>query len=596
MVLDCFVACDLETTGTDPQRDEVIEVCLLKVRGGRVVDRLATLVRPSGPIPPAIERLTGITDGMLAGAPDWSDVLPQVRAFLDGLPLLGHNVGFDASFLRRLGVDVCGPLLDTATLARIVMPTASSYRVQALCRLLDIPRETDHRAAPDALAAVNLFLALRNLLASFAPDLVRRVADLLRRGRSPWAELFTGTAAEATEDTMPGRCAAPAGDEEADGPGAPLTFSEEEVVALLGGGALERTLPNYEYRPQQLTVARAVARALESRRHLLVEAGTGTGKSLAYLVPAALWSLSTGERVVISTHTISLQDQLLRKDIPLVQRVIPHPLRAALLKGRQHYLCLRRWEAAVSRAELSPAAAHFYARVMVWRELTRSGDVGEMHLTREERKLWTEVRADPEGCGGPRCHQFASCFVTRARRSAERVHLVVTNHALLLSDIRDGGLLPPYGPLVLDEAHHLEDVATSLFGYQVPAGELVSWLAAVEHAVVRQTREEGWHKRLSEAAAAAAAFFATLGEAARATSSPDTSEVRLAPGAANLDPDGYIAAAFTRLVNTWTVCWKHCAVGCGRQGRPTPRETGRPRETRWPGWSKTATIFWPGSN
>ncbi|HAG07669.1 MAG TPA: DNA polymerase III subunit epsilon, partial [Peptococcaceae bacterium] len=549
--LECFVACDLETTGTDPQRDEIIEVCLLKVRRGEVIDRLVTLVRPSAPLPPSIERLTGISEAHLSRAPGWAEVRPRVRTFLGGLPLLGHNVSFDASFLKRWGADTFGPLLDTAALARIVLPTAPSYRLETLCRMLHIPREASHRAAPDAAAAVHLFGVLRESLASLAPDVVRDIAGLLSRGGSPWAEVFTVACEKPPAVSRPAaRAEGEASGDTADAPADPPTWSEAAVAALFGeGGALAESLPHYEYRPQQLAVARAVARALETGRHLLVEAGTGTGKSLAYLVPAALWALTTGERVLISTHTVNLQDQLLQKDIPLAQRVLGRSLRVALLKGRQHYLCLRRWGAVLGRPRLSPAEAHFYARLTAWRGLTRSGDGGEMNFTPEERTLWQEVRADPEGCDATRCEHAGSCYLVRARKAAERAHLVITNHALLLSDLKEGGLLPPYGPLVLDEAHHLEEVATNLFGCDISYGEVAGWLAAVENAVQKPPEGEAG-ARLAAARSEAAAFFTAVGKAARAAASQETAEVRLAPGAANLDADGCIRAAFAGLTGS----------------------------------------------
>ncbi|MGQ9712274.1 MAG: helicase C-terminal domain-containing protein [Desulfotomaculales bacterium] len=549
-MLECFVACDLETTGTDPQRDEIIEVCLLKVRRGEVTDQLVTLVRPSAPLPSPIERLTGISAAHLSRAPAWTEVRPRVRTFLGGLPLLGHNVSFDAAFLKRWGADTFGPLLDTAALARIVLPVAPSYRLETLCRMLHIPLEASHRAAPDAAAAVHLFGALRDLLASLAPDVVRNIAGLLSRGGSPWAEVFAAACQGAVANNRPAACAEAEGAQDiADAPSDPPTWGEAAVAALLGeGGALAASLPRYEYRPQQLAVARAVARALQTKRHLLVEAGTGTGKSIAYLVPAALWSLATGERVLISTHTINLQDQLLEKDIPLAQRVLGRPLRVALLKGRQHYLCLRRWEAVLARRELSPAEAHFYARLMVWRERTRSGDGGEMNFTPEERTLWQEVRADPDGCDMTRCGHAASCFLVRARQAAEQAHLVITNHALLLSDLKEGGLLPPYGPLVLDEAHHLEDVATNLFGCDISYREVEGWLAGVEK--VQQPPDEGPAARLATARSEAAVLFTAVGDAARAAASQETAEVRLAPEATNLDADGCVRAAFTALTGT----------------------------------------------
>ncbi len=244
------------------------------------------------------------------------------------------------------------------------------------------------------------------------------------------------------------------------------------VDGVLGpGGALSGALGGYENRPQQLAMARAVEAALAQGRHLVAEAGTGTGKTLAYLVPAAL----SGRRVVVSTATRTLQEQIFFKDLPLLRDAVGLPFSAALLKGRANYLCLARF-AHFSRRPLFPTpedATHWPA-LRAWAEATRTGDRGETALP-DAWGPWPLVSTTADSCLGGQCAEHESCFVTRARRRAEECDVVVVNHALYFADLalraRGGdfalGVLPPHDAVIFDEAHALEDVATEHFGLSV---------------------------------------------------------------------------------------------------------------------------------
>jgi predicted DnaQ family exonuclease/DinG family helicase len=245
------------------------------------------------------------------------------------------------------------------------------------------------------------------------------------------------------------------------------------VQAMLGpGGAFANVMPGFERRRAQQEMATAVTGALNDDGWLLVEAGTGTGKSVAYLAPAACFALQRGERVVVSTNTKALQDQLILKDVPDLQRALEvdgsdEKLKAVVLKGRSNYLCLRRWFAHERQPYTSPQDAGLRSKVNIWLPLTENGDRAELRLTGDEEHEFNRVSAEGEACNASRCvyQQRNQCFLFRARRNAENAHLVVVNHALLLSDSGDAGsILPDYERLIVDEAHHLEDQATSQFG------------------------------------------------------------------------------------------------------------------------------------
>ena len=247
---------------------------------------------------------------------------------------------------------------------------------------------------------------------------------------------------------------------------------EHEIDSMLSsGGSIARSFPDYEVRQEQIQMARAVAHSLSNGEHLIVEGGTGIGKSVAYLLPAILFAIRNQTRVVISTNTINLQEQLIQKDIPSVVRALFEQLDTneidyALLKGRSNYLCLRKWNQLASAQSLSIEDARIVARTLVWLSDTFTGDKSELNLNARDSFAWDRISARGYGeCPGG---WNGTCFYRTARDHAASAHVLVVNHSLLLSDlVRGSSFLPAYSHLIIDEAHHLEEEATRQFGFQV---------------------------------------------------------------------------------------------------------------------------------
>ncbi len=290
-----------------------------------------------------------------------------------------------------------------------------------------------------------------------------------------------------------------------------------DVDAIIGpAGRVARRLKHYEHRPQQLEMARAVAEALSRGKHLVAEAGTGTGKSFAYLVPAILYATAdqSGEptaaggaaeaatsgdaaeagkagrdsssagsqprprRVLISTHTISLQEQLIAKDVPLLNSVIPREFSAVLVKGRSNYLSLRRLDNAVTRAPLlfhTDEQLEQLRKLKMWAATTHDGSLASLDF-KPSPAVWDEVSSDTGNCLGKRCETFAKCHYYQARRRASRAQLLIVNHAMFFSDLalrRQGvSLLPDYDAVVLDECHTVEAVAGDYLGIRLANSQL----------------------------------------------------------------------------------------------------------------------------
>ncbi len=483
------VSLDLETTGLDPEREEIIEIGAVKFRGDQVLETFQTFVNPGRELSSFVTQLTGIAQRQVDTAPQLTEVAGQFLAFLGSLPLVGHNVAFDLAFLAKAGMGLSNPRYDTQDMASVFLPSAEGYALSALANALGISHGRPHRALEDASICHHLFLALLNVALKHDPGLLAAVGAIAARSTWPMRGLLARLEEAASRDQggqrvppalgligvpvegLAGRLERPR----------PLqqrrTIEEVDpdvVSAMLGdGGALSQAIPSYEHRPQQVEMARAVTEALNQGHHLMVEAGTGVGKSVAYLLPAMLFAVRNGQRVVVSTSTINLQEQLVAKDIPTLLTALQEepgqPLsefRFTRLKGKGNYLCFRRWARLVQSGNLSTEDARMASKTLVWLQDTSTGDRAELNLPVREGHLWDRLSALGAGeCDG----RGGVCFLRNARARAEGAHVVVVNHALLLADLAaGGGVIPSYDHLIIDEAHHLEEEASLQFGFEVP--------------------------------------------------------------------------------------------------------------------------------
>ncbi len=485
-----YVALDLETTGLDPDRDAIIEIGAVKFRNDEILETFSTFINPGRRIPRQITDLTGIRDSDVANAPKLHDVLPRLGRFAGQWPIVGHSVGFDLAFVRRHSLLRENESLDTFELASVLVPHAERYSLAALTHFLGIELEHAHRALDDAQASYRLFRALLARAAGLPPRVLKEIIGHGERAKWPAVSFFRHALEEAAH-RPPERRAAPRAKKTPPAPlfaatakSRPLQPADErthldldQLAALLEeGGPFEAHFPGYEHRPQQVAMLRGVARALNQSAHLLAEAPTGVGKSLAYLIPAAHWAVQNGERVVISTNTINLQEQLYRKDLPDLARALPLEFRASVLKGRSHYLCPARLQTLRRRGANSPDQARVLAKILIWLPETIDGDGDALFLPNPvEQTTWRQLSAEHEGCNPERCRVFqrGNCYFYNARHAAESAHLIIVNHALLLADISvQNRALPEYNYLIVDEAHHLEAATTSGLSFSADRARL----------------------------------------------------------------------------------------------------------------------------
>ena len=359
------VSLDLETTGLSAEADEIIEVGAVKFRGDTVLDTFQALVNPYRPLSQFVRDLTGITQAQVDAASAFSAIAYDLEAFIGASPIVGQNIAFDIAFLQRKGLALPNPRYDTRDMASIFLPRLREYSLGPLASSLGIVHPRPHRALPDAEVTFRVFDALKGValevdeavlaeIHSFHARAQSSLAALLQRLQGTGGRRRSASSPSAAAETQPEERAVPeAGDS---GPGSQVEYGEEAIAGFFGeDGPLARVLDSYRYRPQQVEMALAVAKAMEESRHLVVEGGTGVGKSMAYLLPAALFAQASGSRVVVSTNTINLQEQLIAKDLPTLSAAIAgwspelRDLSFALLKGRDNYLCLRRWGHAAGR-------------------------------------------------------------------------------------------------------------------------------------------------------------------------------------------------------------------------------------------------------
>ncbi len=484
-ILESFIAIDLETSGLEPPRAEILEIGAVRVENGQIVDRFQSYVKPKGVIHDETIRLTGITAATVRDAPPIDAAFGNFRGFVADLPLIAHQGRFESRFLTAFAdLPIANSVHSVRELARAALPTLHDHRVETLAGHFSVQCEAPHKALTDAETLAGIYLNLVELLRSVSLHLKQQMLSLLQGSRSGLLPILVELASEGArkEFMSPKRGGRPpdtrlfnAGGETPQIEGDPSEQPLDPAVVcgmLEPGGCFEEEISGYEYRPQQVDMAQAVTEAINDGRHLAVEAGTGVGKSIAYLAPSILYAVRNNVRFIVSTNTKNLQEQLFFKDLPLLASILDAPFRYALLKGRNNYICLNRWDSSLANpdASFTPNERIGALPLVLWAETTGTGDITEntgFDLGRNAG-LWAKICSDSGFCRSQRCRNNGRCFANNIRRTATRAHLVVINHSLLFSDlVTENAILGEYSHLVLDEAHNLEKVAAHYLGKEL---------------------------------------------------------------------------------------------------------------------------------
>lgn len=493
-----FVSLDIETTGLNNSTDEIIEIGALRFNGHRIEKEWSTLINPGRRIPDFITTLTGIDNGMVKQAPRVSEVIEDFAEFVGDCPILGQNVRFDLGFLQKQNILFHNPVIDTYELASVLLPNASRYNLAALGKQLGIPLPNSHRALDDALLTHAVYIRLHEIGLELPVDvlaeIVRNGEPLDWDGNYAFQELLKLRSKEPIKEKVIHNTMTFSPLEEDSNLGGKLSLTGQvsevlpldldEISSILeSGGQFSRFFDHFEERHEQIELLRAITKALSSNNHLLAEAGTGVGKSFAYLVPTSLFAILNQTRVVVSTNTINLQDQLIQKDIPSVRRALGVDLRSAVLKGRSNYLCPRRLEIMRHNGPDTIDEMRVLAKILVWNWLNASGDRNDITLNRPaEKDAWNDLSAEDDACTSENCagRMGGTCPFYQAKQAALNAHILIVNHALLLSDVASGNkVLPDYQYLIIDEGHHLEEATTGALSFRLSQNDFEHLLKEV---------------------------------------------------------------------------------------------------------------------
>jgi predicted DnaQ family exonuclease/DinG family helicase len=487
-LLTDFTTIDLETTGLNPRSDEIIEIGATRVHNGEIVDRYHTYVKPTGSVPEDIARLLDITPDSLAKAPKRAKAIDELLAFAGHDPLIAYGGRFEHRFLDnahpRLVENGVHGLRD---LARALLPTLNDHRADTLAAFFEIQPDDMLKSRREATELAGIYLGLIEILRALPLNIKQQMLRLLTGTDSDLLPIFVeiGNAAASEDAPLPGSSTTTephqggagffnlGGEQAPDAKPTSLPIELDSVEACFKpGGLLDRNSDGYEHREVQVEMAAAVASAFNGSQILAVEAGTGVGKSLAYLVPAIRYAVQNNARVVVSTNTKNLQEQLFYKDLPALENTLEDAFQYALLKGRANYICLNRWSAATANAEATFTSDERVAALplVLWASTTRTGDIAEhggFDLSRAGG-LWGKVCSDSGFCRSQKCRTNGRCFANNIRKSAQKAHIVVVNHSLLFSDLStENGILGEYEHLIIDEAHNVEKVASQYLGREL---------------------------------------------------------------------------------------------------------------------------------
>lgn len=494
-----LVVIDTETTGLSFRNCELLEIAAARVSGKDVVDRYHTFVRPKGMIPPEIVRLTGIRQIDVADAPSPADAVAGLADFVGGDLVLAHNATFDRTFIESVpgGSSVSDSWIDTLALSRIALPSLSTHRLSSMAEAFGCDSVT-HRAMDDVDALCGMWPIILCGLTDLPQGLLSFLAGLHEDARWAYRPIFSYLGRESDATAFDLKTArrnllqqVPAA-ERADAAEAEVPLiapSAAEIEAAFGpDGSIAQMYESYEMRPEQQQMAEEVREALATSTHRAIEAGTGVGKSLAYLVPEVLFAQRNNVTVGIATKTNALTDQLMAHELPSLAKALPEGVSFHALKGFEHYPCLHRMMRSAEeelpvdyvldtnpgRTATGIASDMLSALAVAFSYVTQSseGDLDALGIRWRTvpRSMLTTTANE---CLRTRCPFFPQeCPVYAARRLAASGDVVVTNHSLLLRDVSsEGRILPPIRHWVVDEAHGFEAEARRQWAVEVSADD-----------------------------------------------------------------------------------------------------------------------------
>jgi len=503
--LSSFTAFDFETTGLDPLQDKIIEIAAIRFENGVTSERFVRLINPGRNIPKLITEITGITNAMVLDAPNEDVIVDDFLNFLGNSPLVAHNIKFDKSFLNQLckrhhKTEIDCIEYDTLQLARSLLFDQPVFNLSALADYYGFSNEGAHRAENDTKITGKIFLELVEEISRYPLEVISNINEFIQGAGIPNHQLYSNLGNELLKksDKKKGlikRKKIPESNGNTfiyNGIKNIETLSVEDVFG--SNGLLSRVHPNFENRYNQGQYSHAVDEILSSNRCIgVLEAGTGLGKSVAYLFGAIKQSLITDDDhpVVIACHTKHLQDQLFHKDLPLLAKALNVSLKAVILKGRKNYICKTRFNWLISESKtLDNIDIEALIPLLFWMYWTQTGDISECSGFLNARRNWLKsaICSDSGFCNGDICNRNDGCYYGRLKKIIFHANIIVVNHSLLMADLTQQGLLPNYNSVIIDEAHNLVKSAYDQFKIEWSESQIAYHLATIDPSSPRSAR------------------------------------------------------------------------------------------------------------
>jgi DNA polymerase III epsilon subunit family exonuclease len=509
------VSIDLETTGLQPETEAIIEIAAVKFQGAAVLDTFHTLVATRRPIPYRVQRLTGITAADLEHAPPFEEVAPKLAAFLGNAALVGHSVPFDAAFLRKRGLALENPLLDTFELATVLLPALPNYTLERVAEALSLGGEGFHRAMADAMLAKEVFVALLGRIGQLEMSVLEELEVLSGKLGWPLLSLFAeerrsrprGPAVPSGWGSVGGQLAAKLGihpqvfslgiaraaedgSASAEAPSAvgvpaasapPVTAGAAEMTTIAASKtavevahAVQENAAATDEPPALPELSSAIQSAYETPRPLLLETGPEPHHLLQVLLTAMRWAEQHQQRLIIAASNPLAARRLVQEVLPGLQQQLARSASMTLLAEEENYLCLHRWFGAgrlPRNGDFPPETTRGLAKLTLWLHNSASGMRDELVLVQQEQSAWPLVRAGRdylEGLAPCRYAQNGYCFVSRSHQAAASADVVVTTHAALLDYLASGAeVLEQASHLLILDARNLEEEALRQGAYEL---------------------------------------------------------------------------------------------------------------------------------
>lgn len=470
-----FVVVDIETTGNAAKRgDKIIQFAAVTIENNKITNTYSTFVNPMQPIPPFIEQFTNINDDMVKDAPTFDLIADTIFQLFEGAYFVAHNVAFDLSFLK-IELENCGitwkeiPYLDTVELSRICFPTVDSYQLSELTKQLGFSHDRPHHADSDAYATANILLLIMEKFKQLPILTLEQLIKISSRLKG-YIDLFLTELNQSIK--KPNNLNKqyqihhglviyqPISLEQSVNKVVNYPHTLEEKVQLFTKEGF-----TFENRKEQFIYMDQVYHSLVNNHHTLLEAATGVGKTLAYLIAATIYTNQTNKQVIISTNTTSLQDQLILKDLPMLEKILNQKVEVAVLKGKSHYIHLSKFAYSLDNKEDNDEIQLTKMQILVWLTFTKTGDVDELNLSTAGKLFFNEIKHS-EFIVNKKKPTFD--YYLLAKNKVKTASLIITNHAMLVTDWkRNSSNLKEMENIIFDEGHHLATMTRKIYGKQL---------------------------------------------------------------------------------------------------------------------------------